>query len=100
MPVQGDFGAVFGAARLGLLTQGEQRIEAVCQPPATDHTIAPAQPQRAGRQDTALSEYLPILAASCLTVRNERRTCRLRLLHLTLAECPFLGSASICVAEG
>lgn len=56
VPVQGDFGAAFGAARLGLMAQGEQGIEAVCSPPAIDHTITPDRDHRAA-YDAAYARY-------------------------------------------
>ncbi len=53
--------------------------------------MLPLPCRTAVRQLSAPSVDLPILAASRLTVRNEGRSSRLRLQHLTLAECPVLG---------
>lgn len=41
LPVGGDFGAAFGAARLGLMASIGARPETVCTAPATKSTIAP-----------------------------------------------------------
>ncbi len=40
-PADGDFGAAFGAARLGLIAAEGADPEAVCTPPAIAETIAP-----------------------------------------------------------
>ncbi|MDO9524728.1 MAG: xylulokinase [Gemmobacter sp.] len=41
VPVHGDFGAAFGAARLGLIAASGADPVAICQPPATARTILP-----------------------------------------------------------
>ncbi|MFB2550265.1 xylulokinase [Ensifer soli] len=41
LPADGDFGAAFGAARLGLIAATGADPAAICTPPATDATIAP-----------------------------------------------------------
>jgi xylulokinase len=41
LPADGDFGAAFGAARLGLIAAEKADPFAVCSPPATAETIAP-----------------------------------------------------------
>jgi xylulokinase len=41
IPADGDFGAAFGAARLGLIAAQNADPVAVCVPPATDSTIEP-----------------------------------------------------------
>ena len=41
LPADGDFGAAFGAARLGLIAASGANPVEVCQPPATAETIAP-----------------------------------------------------------
>lgn len=41
IPADGDFGAAFGAARLGLIAATGADPVAVCTPPATDETIEP-----------------------------------------------------------
>ncbi len=41
VPKDGDFGAAFGAARLGLLAATGQDPETICTGPAIDHTIDP-----------------------------------------------------------
>jgi len=51
VPERGDFGAAFGAARLGLMAQGGQGVDAVCTPPAIDHTIAPDHDLRSAFDD-------------------------------------------------
>lgn len=41
VPADGDFGAAFGAARLGLIASERADPKAICQPPAIDHSIEP-----------------------------------------------------------
>jgi xylulokinase len=41
IPAEGDFGAAFGAARLGMIAATGADPFAVCAPPTTDRTIAP-----------------------------------------------------------
>ena len=41
IPADGDFGAAFGAARLGLIAATQADPLAVCKPPATSETIEP-----------------------------------------------------------
>ncbi|MEZ5870511.1 MAG: xylulokinase [Nitratireductor sp.] len=41
LPLDGDFGAAFGAARLGLIAAEKADPLAICQPPATAETIEP-----------------------------------------------------------
>ncbi|MGE0500576.1 MAG: xylulokinase [Rhizobiaceae bacterium] len=41
IPADGDFGAAFGAARLGLIAAEKADPVAVCTPPATDSTVEP-----------------------------------------------------------
>jgi xylulokinase len=41
VPAAGDFGAAFGAARLGLVAAEGADPEAVCRPPPIAETIAP-----------------------------------------------------------
>jgi xylulokinase len=41
VPADGDFGAAFGAARLGLIAATEADPRAICTPPATAETIEP-----------------------------------------------------------
>ncbi len=41
LPAEGDFGAAFGAARLGLIAAENADPRAICTPPATAETIAP-----------------------------------------------------------
>ncbi|MCV0394030.1 MAG: xylulokinase [Rhizobiaceae bacterium] len=43
LPADGDFGAAFGAARLGLIASEKADPLAVCTPPATAETIGPVQ---------------------------------------------------------
>ena len=42
IPAEGDFGAAFGAARLGLVAAENADPAAICTPPATERTIEPA----------------------------------------------------------
>jgi xylulokinase len=41
IPAEGDFGAAFGAARLGLIAAEKADPFVVCRPPHTEHTIEP-----------------------------------------------------------
>ena len=43
VPKDGDFGAAFGAARLGMMAAGETDWKSVCIPPETDFVIEPDQ---------------------------------------------------------
>lgn len=56
VPARGDFGAAFGAARLGLMAQSGQGVDAVCTPPAIDHTIFP-DPGLRGAFDAAYARF-------------------------------------------
>ncbi|MFC3074500.1 xylulokinase [Shinella pollutisoli] len=51
IPADGDFGAAFGAARLGLIAATGADPLAVCTPPATAETIAPEQALSAAYED-------------------------------------------------
>ena len=41
LPADGDFGAAFGAARLGRLAETGERVAAVCTPPAVARSFEP-----------------------------------------------------------
>ena len=41
IPADGDFGAAFGAARLGLIAAEKADPFAICTAPATDETVEP-----------------------------------------------------------
>jgi len=56
VPERGDFGAAFGAARLGLMAESGQGVDAVCTPPVIDHTIAP-DPALRGAFDDAYARF-------------------------------------------
>ncbi|SDX46033.1 xylulokinase [Roseicitreum antarcticum] len=51
LPARGDFGAAFGAARLGLMAATGATPDTVCTPPPTDRTIMPEPKLRAAFQD-------------------------------------------------
>ncbi|ODT08004.1 MAG: xylulokinase [Mesorhizobium sp. SCN 65-20] len=62
IPADGDFGAAFGAARLGLIAaEGADPLE-VCTPPATAETIEPAA-ALAGAYDEAYQHYRKLYPA-------------------------------------
>lgn len=52
LPVQGDFGAAFGAARLGLIAATGADVATVCTVPRVDRVILPEQGLRAAYRDT------------------------------------------------
>ena len=56
VPERGDFGAAFGAARLGLMAESGQGVDAICTPPVIDHTIAP-DPALRGAFDDAYARF-------------------------------------------
>lgn len=51
VPADGDFGAAFGAARLGLIAATGADPRAVCTPPSTDETIEPDRTLTGGFAD-------------------------------------------------
>lgn len=52
VPADGDFGAAFGAARLGLIAATGADPKAVCTAPATAQTISPDASQRGSYEET------------------------------------------------
>ena len=56
VPARGDFGAAFGAARLGLMAESGQEADIVCTPPVIDHTVAP-EPALRSAFDDALARF-------------------------------------------
>ncbi|MBB5702819.1 xylulokinase [Ochrobactrum daejeonense] len=56
LPEEGDFGAAFGAARLGLIAATGADPFAICTPPRTDRTIEPEQALRPA-YDEAYQRY-------------------------------------------
>lgn len=56
VPADGDFGAAFGAARLGLIAATGSDPVSVCQPPATAETIEP-DTTLTGAYETAYGRY-------------------------------------------
>ncbi|WP_138422187.1 xylulokinase [Maritimibacter alexandrii] len=68
-PADGDFGAAFGAARLGMMTTGAKATD-VLTPPAISETIAPNEALRASYQD-ARSGFAARRTAQ-LSVRGSR----------------------------
>jgi xylulokinase len=61
MPVEvprgGDFGAAFGAARLGLMAAENADPFAVCTPPATERTFTPTQSRQASTTHTCATAH-------------------------------------------
>lgn len=68
LPADGDFGAAFGAARLGLVAAEKADPLAVCSPPATAETIAPEAPLAAAYED-AYRRYRALYPAIRGTMR-------------------------------
>lgn len=62
LPADGDFGAAFGAARLGLIAATGADPVAVCTPPATAGTIEPAAAM-AGAYEEAYGRYRALYPA-------------------------------------
>ncbi|MEO5326003.1 xylulokinase [Mesorhizobium sp. CC13] len=62
IPADGDFGAAFGAARLGLIAAEGADPHQVCTPPATAETIEPAAAM-AGAYDEAYQRYRKLYPA-------------------------------------
>jgi xylulokinase len=62
LPADGDFGAAFGAARLGLIAATGADPVAVCTPPATDGTIEPVA-ALSGAYDEAYARYRALYPA-------------------------------------
>ncbi|OJU49930.1 MAG: xylulokinase [Mesorhizobium sp. 61-13] len=62
VPADGDFGAAFGAARLGLIAATGADPRAVCTPPSTDETIEP-DPALAGGFADAYQRYRALYPA-------------------------------------
>lgn len=56
VPERGDFGAAFGAARLGLMAESGQGVDAICTAPVIDHTITP-DPALRGAFDDAYARF-------------------------------------------
>ncbi|TXR48013.1 xylulokinase [Phyllobacterium endophyticum] len=56
VPADGDFGAAFGAARLGLIATEKADPRTVCAAPATDYTIEP-EARLTGEFDAAYDRY-------------------------------------------
>jgi xylulokinase len=56
VPADGDFGAAFGAARLGLIAAENTDARATCTAPATDYTIEP-EARLSGAFDAAYNRY-------------------------------------------
>jgi xylulokinase len=62
LPADGDFGAAFGAARLGLIAAEKADPLAVCSPPATAETIAP-EPELTDAYTEAYQRYRALYPA-------------------------------------
>ena len=62
LPADGDFGAAFGAARLGLIAATGADPVAVCTPPATDGTIEPVA-ALSGAYEEAYGRYRALYPA-------------------------------------
>ncbi|WP_160009074.1 xylulokinase [Rhizobium sp. 18055] len=62
LPADGDFGAAFGAARLGLIAATGADPVAVCTPPATDGTIEPVA-ALSGAYDEVYARYRALYPA-------------------------------------
>lgn len=62
IPADGDFGAAFGAARLGLIAAEGADPLAICTPPATDETIEPDTALR-DAYETAYQRYRALYPA-------------------------------------
>ena len=62
LPADGDFGAAFGAARLGLIAAEQADPFAVCSAPATAETIAP-EPTLAHAYEDAYRRYRALYPA-------------------------------------
>ena len=62
IPAEGDFGAAFGAARLGLIAATGADPASVCTPPRIAHTAEPRLPLAAG-YDEAYARYRALYPA-------------------------------------
>jgi xylulokinase len=62
LPADGDFGAAFGAARLGLIAAEKADPFAICTPPATAETIAP-EPELTDAYAEAYQRYRALYPA-------------------------------------
>jgi xylulokinase len=62
LPADGDFGAAFGAARLGLIAAEKADPLAICTPPATAETIAP-EPKLTDAYTEAYQRYRALYPA-------------------------------------
>ncbi len=62
VPADGDFGAAFGAARLGLIATENAEINEVCKPPPIARTIAP-DPALTGQFNDTYAKYRALYPA-------------------------------------
>jgi xylulokinase len=63
VPMDGDFGGAFGAARLGLIAATGASVASVCKAPKTDKTISPNAKLRAAYED-AYHRYAKLYSAT------------------------------------